>query len=264
METELMQDARSVATKRNHRDVSDVATDAVRREIAEAAANSELLAKMDDHFRQLAAACFDETQGDSQILAISSATRGTGTSAIALGLASAAAKNLGADTLIIETDLKHPQLARDMGVQTAIGLSDYLSRDVDTSTIINPTSSPRVWLLPAGRPVQNPGPLVRSEKFTQLLNNLRQLKSASGAPAFRTIILDTPPLLVSSDSKVIAQQADGIVLVVRAGETHAHDVQGALRVAGTTPVKGIVLNRARTWLPTWLSNLFGLSQFDFE
>lgn len=259
-----MQDVRAGTSKGTQRDAAEIATEVARQEIAAALGGSELLTKMEDHFRQLAARCFDEARGESQLLAVSAATRGTGTSAISLGLASAAAENLGGDTLVIETDLKNPQLARDLGVQTSVGLSDYLAKDIELAAILGPTSAPRLWLLPAGRAAGNPGPLVRSEKFTQLLKNLRDLRGPTGGPAFRTIVLDTPPLLTSSDAKVIAQHADGMVLIVRAGETHAHEVASALKLTGDTPVKGIVLNRARTWLPPWLSRIFGLSQFDFE
>jgi Mrp family chromosome partitioning ATPase len=259
-----MQEVRVGAAKRLHRDANVQAAESLRNEIADAIVGSELLSKMEDSFRQLAARCFDEALSESQMLAVSSSSSGAGTSAVALGLAAGAVENLGADTLVIETNLSSPRLAKDLGVQASVGLSDYLSRDVDVAAVVSPTPSPRLWLLPAGRPVHNPGPYVRSEKFRQLLANLRALRSNQGGPAFRTIILDTPPLLTSPDAKVIAQQADGIVLIVSAGETHAHDIKAALRLAGETPVRGIVLNRTRSWLPSWISRVFGLSRFDFE
>ena len=226
-------------------------------EIEEEAIDGSVFETVEEHYRQIAARCLDTNRpAKSQSVAVSSATVGEGTSSVAIGIAMAAARNLGSDVLILETDMQRPQLAEDFGVDAVLGLSDYLSSDIELKSSVQETRAPKVWLLPAGRRTPNPGPLIRSDKFHELMKSLHSV--------FHTIIIDTPPLLTSPHAAVIANQADGLVLVVRAGHTHVQDAAKALKAAGQIPIRGVVLNRTRVWLPAWLSRLFGVSRFELD
>jgi capsular exopolysaccharide synthesis family protein len=226
-------------------------------EIEEMAATTPIFSAIEERFRQIAARCFDTTHTTgSQSLAVSSPTGGARQTSTAVGVAVAAARNLGTDVLLVETNMAHPQLAGDFGVNDLYGLSEYLSSEVELETVLQPTRVPNVWLLPAGRPTRNPGPLIRSQKFQDLMVTLHG--------GYRTIVLDVPPLLTSPHASVIANQAGGLVLVVRAGGTHAHDATAALRAIGDLPVRGTVLNGTRTWLPAWMARMLGVSRFAIE
>jgi capsular exopolysaccharide synthesis family protein len=212
---------------------------------------------IEERFRQIAARCLDMTsEAGSQSIAISSTTAGEGKTTVSIGIASAAARNLGSDVLIVETDLRRPQLADDFRIETNLGLADYLSGEVELEPVIQPTRMENVWLLPAGRPSANPGPLLRSKTFQELLKNLHE--------AYATIIIDAPPLLTSPHAAVIARQAEAVLLVARAGRTHIQDAAQALKAIGDVPVRGVVLNGTREWLPGWVSRFLGVSRFAIE
>lgn len=212
---------------------------------------------IEERFRQIAARCLDMTsQAGSQSIAISSATAGEGKTTVSIGIAAAAARNLGSDVLIVETDLRRPQLADDFRLDATLGLAEYLSGEVELEPLIQPTRMENVWLLPAGRPSPNPGPLLRSKTFHELLKNLHA--------QYATIIIDAPPLLTSPHAAVIARQAEAVLLVARAGQTHIQDAAQALKAIGDVPVRGVVLNGTREWLPGWVSRFLGVSRFATE
>ncbi len=250
-----MQDVQARAAKVD--DASQVARGMLA-EIDLAAAETPLFHTLEERYRQIAARCLDPnaTTSKSQSLAISSAVHGEGASSVAIGIAVAAARNLGADVLLLEADMQRPQLAADFAADAMIGLSDYLSSDIPLESVIKETRAAKVFLLPAGRRTPNPGPLIRSDRFRDLLKQLHGV--------FPTIIIDTPPLLTSPHAAVIANHADSVVLVVRSGHTHAHDAAKALKSIQDTPVRGVVLNRTRTWAPQWLTRVLGVSRFDID
>lgn len=225
--------------------------------IEEAVATAPVFGEIDERFRQIAARCLDTNDPvRSQSVAISSATAGEGASTISIGVAVAAARNIGSDVLLVETDLKHPKLAADFTLPPTAGLSEYLCEEADLATVVQATRIPNVWLLPAGRPIDNPGPLMRSRRFEELMKTLHG--------GYETVIIDVPPLLTSPHAAVIANQAEGLVLVVRSGRTHIQDAAAALVEARDVRIKGIVLNGTRTWLPRWLARLLGVSRVAIE
>ena len=253
---DTMQDVRGRSTARSETVVGQKFARLVT-EIEEEAIDGSVFETVEERYRQIAARCLDTKRPTkSQSVAVSSASLGDGVSSVTIGIAMAAARNLGSDVLILETDMQRPQLADDFGIEAVLGLSDYLSSDIELQSVVQETRAPKVWLLPAGRRTPNPGPLIRSDKFHELMTSLHGV--------FHTIIIDTPPLLTSPHAAVIANQADGLVLVVRAGHTHIHDAAKALKAAGQIPVRGVVLNRTRVWLPVWLSRLFGVSRFELD
>jgi capsular exopolysaccharide synthesis family protein len=225
--------------------------------IEEAAMTAPIFGVVEERFKQIAARCLDaQRAGASQSVAISSAAVGEGKSSVAIGIAAAAARNLGTDVLILETDMLRPRLSDDFRLENRGGLSDYLSSDMEIEACIQPTRIPSVWLLPAGRPTSNPGPLIRSRRFNDLMATLHE--------GYQTIIIDAPPLLTSPHAAVIVKQAESLVLVARAGQTHVQDAANALKAAGDVPVRGIVLNGTRVWLPGWIARLLGVSRFAIE
>jgi Mrp family chromosome partitioning ATPase len=73
-----------------------------------------------------------------------------------------------------------------------------------------------------------------------------------------------PPLLSSPHAALIARRADGVVLVSRAGRTHAKDIERAARAVEGVQVRGLVLNRTKRWLPRWLSGIAGFPDSSVE
>jgi Mrp family chromosome partitioning ATPase len=108
------------------------------------------------------------------------------------------------------------------------------------------------WLLPAGTPAPNPGPLLRSGRLTELFPALRGL--------FAAVILDVPPLLKSPHAPLLTRFADGLIVTCQAGSTHSDDLKRAIEAAGNIEVRGIILNRTKHWVPRWVSKIAGISR----
>jgi len=215
-----------------------------------------IFAVVEEHFHQIAARCLDDRPaGASRAVAVSSANPGEGTTSVAVGIALAAARNSGTSALVLETDMQHPRLAEACGLARGVGLREYLAGEAELDRVIQPMV-PNVWLLPAGAPTSNPGPLIRSQRFQELMKILHG--------RYQTIIVDVPPLLTSSHAVLIANQADSLVLVARAGRTHIQDAAKALAVAGDVPVKGMILNGTRSWLPDWLTRFLCMPRFAID
>ena len=214
------------------------------------------LDQVEERYQRIAARCLEVRNGTGQCLAVCAPARGDGVSSVTVGIAGAVARNRGADVLIVETDMERPVLADDFELAATPGLSDFLSSGIDLEVVLQKTKTPHLWLLPAGTATGNPGPLLRSARFEELLVSVRHL--------FCAVVIDTPPLLTSPHASLIASKADGLVIVVRASRTHVHELASAIERVGSTPIRGVVLNRTKRWLPAWLSTGLGISRFELQ
>ncbi|MGH2351130.1 MAG: hypothetical protein ACRDJN_05890, partial [Chloroflexota bacterium] len=105
-------------------------------------------------------------------------------------------------------------------------------------------------LLPAGGPAPQGGRLLRSSAMAAGLDTLRRL--------YDIVILDIPAILSNSDSLLLTDLADGVILVVRAGVTPAPLVNRAMEELDSGKFRGVVLNEAHSSIPRWLRRLLGL------
>jgi len=96
--------------------------------------------------------------------------------------------------------------------------------------------SQQLSLLPAGAPIPDPMQALTSERMKHLL-----VEAAAG---FDWVIIDTPPVGVLTDAKLLSAMVDGALLVVRAGKTKVELVQKAISAVGRQRILGVVLNRA--------------------
>jgi capsular exopolysaccharide synthesis family protein len=212
--------------------------------------------RLQERFDQITARCMDRDGAAPVTLAICSANAREGTTTVSVGMASAAQRLLGRDVVLVETNTIAPMLATEFHVSRFPGLSEYLSGEADLEQVVRRTRQNGLWLVSAGGKVDTPGPLIRSDRFPQILDALRRIYSV--------IILDVPPLLSSPHAALIARRADGVVLVSRAGRTHAKDIERAARAVEGVQVRGLVLNRTKRWLPRWLSGIAGFPDSSVE
>ena len=97
-----------------------------------------------------------------------------------------------------------------------------------------------LFVMPAGRAVDNPVELLALDRMEELIDNLRR--------EFDTVIVDCPPLEPISDARILAKLTDGIVLVVRSGRTPYSSAERALRNIDSQKLLGVVLNDVRPML----------------
>jgi protein-tyrosine kinase len=178
--------------------------------------------------------------GDSHLLAIMSPVKGDGKSTVAANLASVIALDYEQQVVLIDADLRSPSIHNFFGIKSTPGLADYLGSD-SSSNIWNycqntPLHGLRV--LPAGRPTHLSSELLASEKMKSFLKEI-----PVKFPGYQ-VIIDTSPVLSTSDPLVLAQQVDNIVMVIRAGATPRECLSEAIKSLGSDRIKGIILNGA--------------------
>ena len=142
--------------------------------------------------------------------------------------------------LLIDADMRRPRLHEIFKTPNDRGLSDLLQeREVTKESLkglISETSIQGLFLLPSGPPTSSAANLLHSRNMALLLRQLEK--------EFDMILIDTPPMLQMPDARVLGRLADGVILVIRAGQT-TRDAALAARqrfADDRTRVLGTILN----------------------
>ena len=169
-----------------------------------------------------------------QLILITSAVPGEGKTTTATNLALAYAEDPRHRTLLVDADLRRPSVSRYIAPQPTLGFSDVLAdaASLDEALIEMPGS--RLWVLPAGTPCAAPLELLQEQFLGSVLAELRR--------RFHRIVIDAPPTVPFTDAAVLASQADGVLLLVRAGATTKPLIRRARESLSGANVLGVVLN----------------------
>ena len=188
-----------------------------------------------EEFRTLRSRLYQarEKQPLSKLL-VSSALPKEGKSFTAANLAQVLVRQHGKRALLIDADLRNPQLHVLLGAEPGPGLSEYLQAEADELSIIQRGPMPNLFLIPGGERSPNPAELVANGRMKLLLNRLE--------PIFDWVILDSPPAAVVSDAVLLANDCDAVLLVVRSNSTPVDAARRARREFGEHNVIGVVLN----------------------
>ena len=177
-------------------------------------------------------------EAGGRVLAIMSPVKGDGKSTVAANLAAVIALDYDQQILLIDADLRNPSIHNFFGIKSTPGLADYLSSgsSANIMSYIHNTSLHGLRVLPAGKPTHLSSELLATEKMKSLLKEI-PVKFPG-----HQVIIDTSPVLSTSDPLVLAQQVDKIIMVVRAGTTPRECLSEAIKSLGSDRVKGVVLN----------------------
>lgn len=180
---------------------------------------------------------FSSAEDGMRTLVVTSAGPGEGKSLVASNLSMALAQ-AGQRVLLIDCDMRRPRVHEIFEGPQEPGLSNVLSGNAKTSEAIRKSSLPGLWLMPAGLIPPNPAELLASRRFADLMGSLES--------HFDWVVLDTPPVMVVADSSIVANQASGVVFVVRADHTTKQSVRAAAEQldAANAHLIGSVLNGA--------------------
>jgi capsular exopolysaccharide synthesis family protein len=189
-----------------------------------------------EQYRKLAAA-LHHAQADRglKLIMVASANPGEGKSLTASNLALTLSESYQRSVLLIDADLRRPALHEIFGLPNDTGLSDGLALEsVKRLSVIE--VSPRLAVLRSGQPILDPTSALTSAQMRLVLDEARA--------SYDFTIIDTPPIGLLSDAKLLVEMVDGVVLVVEAARTPYPDLLKAIEVIGRDHVLGAVLNRS--------------------
>ena len=204
--------------------------------------------QMSEAFRALRTALLlSQPEKPPQIILVTSALPREGKTTAAANLAVTLAQ-LGDKTLLIDADLRKPGIGRvlALGDGKYAGLSSYLAgvSSLDLVTIPHPAIE-NLAAIPTGPLPPNPADLLSSHRLAEALAELRT--------KFKFIVIDTPPIMAATDAVILSVQADGVLLVVRCGETpkEAFTRTRDLLASVKCRLLGVVLNAVDSTAPDY-------------
>jgi len=162
-----------------------------------------------------------------------------GKTTMCINIAAALAEAMG-DGIIVDADLRKPQLHNFFKMDNKSGLSKYLSGNIGFEgngvSLIRQTLLKGISVIPAGPIPPNPSELLYSARMKDLLDALQA--------KYSFVIIDAPPVIGMPDSILLSSLVDGTILVVKAGETQKNALAEAKRVFNNVNAKllGVVLN----------------------
>ena len=175
----------------------------------------------------------------ANLIQVVSAMPGEGKTFFAVNLAMSIAMEVDLSVLLVDADVLRPSVLARCGVEPSRGLMDVLKTpSLDLADVMLRTNVPKLTLLPAGTANSQSTELLASTAMERLLDEL-----ASRFPD-RIIVFDAPPLIPTTESRVLASRVGQVVMVVEAGKTTHAQVTQAYAAVEQCPVVLSVLNRA--------------------
>ena len=180
-----------------------------------------------------------------KVILVTSAVNGEGKSVTSINLALTFARHEHLRVVLVDADMRKSSVPRWLGLKDRRhGLSTVLQHggELNNGSLVS-LQSPKLTVLPAGPAVSHPAELLESVAMKRLLATLKT--------QFDLIIVDAPPVLPVTDPGILASQADGVLLVVRAGKTQRKTVIAAqeLLKKARANLLGCVLTHVEYYLP---------------
>lgn len=203
--------------------------------------------QLEEEFRIIKRPLLENVRGQNamrperaNLIMVTSAMPGEGKTQTALNLAVSIAMELDHTVLLVEADVLRPSALERLGVTAAKGLLDLLeSPSTGLSDVLLRTNIPKLTLLPAGTASSRSTELLASDAMDKLLAELASKYSD------RVVIFDTPPLLSTTESRVLAAHMGQVVMVVEANKTPINTLKQAFAAVESHPVVLSMLNKYR-------------------
>lgn len=170
---------------------------------------------------------------------VTSASPGEGKSFICANLAISLGQAMDNYCLLVDCDLRRPVQHKLFGLGDPPGLSDFLQHRKQLPELLTASGVEKLSILPAGPRSINPAELLGSSTMINLVDELAQRYDD------RIVVLDSPPLHAASETAVLAQHVDGVVLVVRYGAARREYVKALADAIGRDKILGLVFNAYR-------------------
>ena len=203
---------------------------------------------LNEEFREIKRPLLHNIKGKSahtiekaNLIQVTSSIQGEGKTFTSINLAIAIAMELDHTVLLVDADVIKSSVSKTLGIQSETGLTDYLKGDVShLSEVMLKTSIPKLTVLPAGSRQDLSTELLNSDFMDNLFDEL------SGRYKNRVVIIDSPPLLETNESRVIAHKVGQIVFIVEHNKTTQTSIKNALSLLEPEMVIGLVMNKNRS------------------
>ncbi|HZD54429.1 MAG TPA: XrtA-associated tyrosine autokinase, partial [Woeseiaceae bacterium] len=189
---------------------------------------------------EVAAQAPDNMNEHMNVIMITSALPNAGKTFCSMNLALSISLERELNVLLVDADVAKRHITRELGLAEAPGLIELLldeSKSVDDALVR--TDMNGIQVLPAGHGHPQATELLASDRMSSIINELATRYSD------RIILLDSPPLLVTSEAQALASQVGQIALVIEAGETTQQSLAQTLEVLDRDKAINCILNKSR-------------------
>ncbi|MBM3307185.1 MAG: CpsD/CapB family tyrosine-protein kinase [Candidatus Eisenbacteria bacterium] len=183
---------------------------------------------------------------DSKVVMFTGSVQGEGASLVAREFAQTLAAESEVTTVLVDLNFRAPSAAEAFRVPRDPGFVDFVLSELPLSQCLRSTDTPRLSVLPAGRPVASPARVLADPRVELAVAELRR--------RFGFVVIDMAPIVPFSEGVQFSRAVDGVVLVVRSGNTKRELVQRAMELLGDAGARvlGTVLNRRRFYVPRFI------------
>ncbi len=192
-----------------------------------------------------------EGKASPRTILVTSALPGEGKSFVSSNLALTIAQNIDKHVLLIDCDMRRPTVHKLFGYENVPGLSNYLVGERALPDLLIKTGNNHLSILPGGPVPPNPAELLSSNRMLALLREVRARYDD------RYIIIDSPPPHLTAESKALAQFVDGIILVLKLGQTDRGLVSELVGKFQKEKILGVVAN----WLNRRSTIFYGSGKY---
>ena len=190
-----------------------------------------------NYFRELRAKL--EKYRSAKVILVTAVSPRSGSSFIALNLSAVIALDHSRTALLIDAHIENPSNTRLLEMEDEqVGLTDYFDHeDLSVGNIITPTGIQRLKLIPSGKDSELGKEYFTGKHMKNLINELRERYHD------RTIIIDSPCILTSADSRIIAEYCDSVILVAPYGKVSEASILEAANEVGKEKLAGVIINK---------------------
>ena len=183
-------------------------------------------------------------------IGVTSPNFGDGKTTVSIALASSISRDYESDVMLVDADFQTHSVGNNFGVADRDGLSEVIAGKQSLERVRQTVGATNFSVIGAGKLPDDPARLARSEHLIDLIEGM---KAAS-----RFVIIDLPATLRSMNAPVLAQRCDGVIVVVKHGETSQQDLERTLHLLRDSNVLGVVINRHRNRTPGWVERALSL------
>jgi protein-tyrosine kinase len=188
-----------------------------------------------EQYRRVAAVLHQaQVERGIRVVMVASAQAGEGKTLTTANVGLTLSESHKRSVLLIDADLRRPSLSTLFHLPNAAGLSESLKAPRDRPLQLTKISD-SLSLLPGGRPDSDPMAGLTSGRMQQIIDQ--------AAESFEWVLVDTPPIALLADTRLLADMVDAAILVIDAGTTQHAIVQRAIESIGRDKLVGVVLNR---------------------